>query len=589
LAVRSRLAVASTGWRHLARIGADCLLAARQEENPGKADGLRHAAAQMLLWAFGESPLHGPLAAEILSAPDLPLTECSRTALAAVAGLWRIPGSSGVSGEGGLAYFERLAARRDTPALANFLAGRIAQDPAGLFWREKALALALFAGEGEPELSALLSELALAHVEAIPGLAPVAANLRAQAAFLRGDVDACLAELAQVPNLGGCFGPGFAPARAGLALLAGSTSMAGCTPMAGESSALPHLFAALAAAPWQVGLALATADVLSGARCETAPLPAPTLILLYTWNKAADLNTTLASLFHSDLSGARVVVLDNGSTDETPQVLDAWEGRCGGALSRVTLPVNIGAPAARNWLAHCALHQPGGEAIESVLYMDDDVEVPPLGEGSWLGGLGAALARFPQAGVVGCKVVDHAAPRLIQNAAGQLVIPEGDAAEQSERPDPDFASRTPNPFRLCDAHLQGPDWGLFDWIGPCSSVTGCCHLFRRSWLESKAEQGGGFSLALGPSQYDDFERDLRMVRGGGFAVYTGHVRIRHRKRSGLSAQQGAAGANAAGNRYKMQTMHSRAEIAQYINSQAERLDAHLRSRLRHLDQAGDVT
>jgi GT2 family glycosyltransferase len=571
--LRRHLALASTGWRHLAQAGALCLGLARPEADPGEKRRLTALAADLLLWAFGENPLSGPLAAEILAAAreplGLPLPEASGAALAAVAENWRVPEAR----DGGLAYFERLAKLRDTEKLAGFLAGQVRKAPQALFWREKALALALYAGE--PEAKASLEDTALAGLEAVPALAPVAAALRGQAAFLRGDTSACLAALAA---LGGTFGPGFAPGRAGLALLASGENAA----------ALTHLFQALRAAPWQANLAQVAADAASGLRSALAPLPGPALVMLYTWNKAHDLDATLASLFASDLSvaggGARVMVLDNGSTDATPQVLDAWAERAGERLARLTLPVNIGAPAARNWLAAT----PEARAAETLVYLDDDVDLPSRHQDNWLGRLGAALMRHPEAGVVGCKVADHHAPHLLQNVAGHLVIPQ-DAAE--DRPDLDFQSLTPNPFRLSDAHLQGPDWGLFDFVSPCASVTGCCHLFRRTALDAPAAAGGGFSLALGPSQYDDFERDLRMLDSGANAVYTGHVRVRHRKRSGLSSLgagggQGAdaAGANAAGNRYKMQCLHPRADIARHMAAQAERLEAHQAGRLLLLDE-----
>jgi hypothetical protein len=169
--------------------------------------------------------------------------------------------------------------------------------------------------------------------------------------------------------------------------------------------------------------------------------------------------------------------------------------------------------------------------------------------------------------------------------AGHLVIPP-DASE--DRPELDFQSLTPNPFRLLDAHLQGPDWGLFDFIGPCASVTGCCHLFTRAALAAPFAQGGGFSLALGPSQYDDFERDLRMLSAGRHAVYQGHLRVRHRKRSGLAAQGAeAAASNANGNRYKMQTMHPRAEVAGFTSAQALLLGEAVARAFCALDRDGD--
>lgn len=560
--LRQRLTLASTGWRHLAQAGALCLGLARETAMASERQRLAVLAADLLLWAWGENPLSGPLAAEILSATDLPLPDASRAALTAVAAGWRFPEAR----NGGLAYYERLASRRDTEKLGAFLAGQISKDPAALFWREKALALSLYAGE--PEISLALESAALGGLSATPALAPVTAALKAQAAFLRRDTASCLEALAA---LGPGFGPGFAAARTGLALLAACE----------DQAALPHLFRALAAAPWQANLAQVAADAASGLRSELAPLPGPTLVMLYTWNKAADLDATLASLFASDLSvvegRARVLVLDNGSSDETPQVLDAWTGRAGENLLRTTLPVNIGAPAARNWLAAA----PEARTAQTLVYLDDDVDLP----GDWLLRLGAALRRSPEAGVIGCKVADHHAPHLLQNAAGHLVIPQ-EAAE--DRPDLAFQTLTPNPFRLSDAHLQGPDWGLFDFVGPCASVTGCCHLFRRAALDAAPAAGGGFSLALGPSQYDDFERDLRMLDFGAHAVYQGHLRVRHRKRSGLAGQGsgqdgGAAGANAQGNRYKMQCMHPRAEIAGHISAQAERLLAHQAARLRLLD------
>lgn len=567
--VRQRLQLSGTGWRHLALAGAQCLRLARAEGDADEQARLYALAADILLWAFGENPLSGPLAAEILGAADLPLSEAARAGLSAVAGRWRMPEAK----ESGLAYFERLAQRRDTQKLADFLAAQVAKEPAGLFWREKALALALYCGEAE--LSRALEATALGGLSALPGLAPAARVLSAQSAFLRGDAEFCLDELvSDLHPLQQAYGPAFAAARAGLALLA-----------AGEdAAALPLLRDCLRAAPWQAGLAQVAADAESGLRRQLAPVPGPALVLLYSWNKADDLDSTLASLAASDLSTAeggraRIMVLDNGSTDRTAQVLNAWAERLGDAFLRQDLPVNIGAPAARNWLAAT----PEARAAETLIYLDDDVQLPP----DWLHRLGAALRAHPDAGVVGCKVADHQAPHLLQNVAGHLVIPP-EAADN--RADVDFQSLTPNPFRLCDAHLQGPDWGLFDCISPCASVTGCCHLFRRQAFDAV----GTFSLALAPSQYDDFERDLRMLATGRAAVCQGHLRVRHRKRSGLASQgapgqAGEASSNAQGNRYKMQTMHSREEIAGFIAAQAQRLGEAAAGAFALLDRTGDPT
>jgi hypothetical protein len=45
------------------------------------------------------------------------------------------------------------------------------------------------------------------------------------------------------------------------------------------------------------------------------------------------------------------------------------------------------------------------------------------------------------------------------------------------------------------------------------------------------QESGGFSLVFSPSQFDDFELDLRMDLKGKLPVYNGHLAIRHVRRS----------------------------------------------------------
>jgi hypothetical protein len=78
-----------------------------------------------------------------------------------------------------------------------------------------------------------------------------------------------------------------------------------------------------------------------------------------------------------------------------------------------------------------------------------------------------------------------------------------------------------------------------------------------------------------------------MAASGRQALCQGHLRVRHRKRSGLAAQGtegGDASSNALGNRYKMQTMHPREEIAAIINAQARQLDRDAAAALALLDR-----
>lgn len=266
--------------------------------------------------------------------------------------------------------------------------------------------------------------------------------------------------------------------------------------------------------PWDTSLLLKAHDVASGVRSSVVSLDDPVDIFLYTFNKADDLDQTLGSLAESELSGARVTVLNNGSRDDTAQVISRWQDSFGADMfSSVTLPVNVGAPAARNWLMRAAR----SASHPWTLFLDDDALVPR----DWLGRLGAAVQAYPEAGVWGCKVVDAESPYSIQNA--------------DLHPRPDYAGNgEPPKGEMSDLHHQVYDIGGFDYLRPCASVTGCCHLFRTETLL----ESGDFDLRFTPSQFDDLDHDMRLVLANKLPVYQGHLAVRHMKRSGKLSEQG---------------------------------------------------
>jgi hypothetical protein len=121
-----------------------------------------------------------------------------------------------------------------------------------------------------------------------------------------------------------------------------------------------------------------------------------------------------------------------------------------------------------------------------------------------------------------------------------------------------------------------PDFGQFSYLRPAVSVTGCCHLLTRANLDS----AGLFDLRFSPSQFDDFERDLRSCTKGLYPLYQGHLRVRHVKRSGVVAgtspwQQ----ANIVGNLSKLRAAYSREQISGISKGGLERLKRDLESRL----------
>ncbi len=528
--VREGLLMGSVGKRHLISLASQGL-----STDPEKAT----LWLDMLLSAWSENPLDGSLAAVILASPLLEplISDNTRAALKAVADFWREPDN--------LSYFQRTAALRDYPKLRAFIQKQMEREPNNIFWRQKGAAFGLLEQDWDWVLSIL-------DLPAPEDIRPCLKTMAAQTLMLAGEGNKGLKFINENASI---FGPAQEAFLTGQALLA----------LDDREGAASNYNKALKTGPWRTSLALRLHDLKLGLDRKCADLEGGLSILLYSWNKGGELDETLKSIFESDLPKEdwRLIVLDNGSEDATPQVLDKWSQSFGtDRFMRIDLPVNIGAPAARNWL----MNLPEVRDSEFALYLDDDAVVPR----NWLGRLGAAVRVYPDAGVWGCKVSDHASPAVMQAADYHFLSPD------PSLPALDMSRSEPNPFRLSNLHLFGPDNGMFDYIRPCASVTGCCHLFRTSTLLDQ----GGFSLYLSPSQYDDMEHDLRLARKGLFAVYQGHLRVLHKKSTGAASRSSIREeSNALGNKYKMQAMHSREEISAAAAAERELLERDLLCKL----------
>ncbi len=498
--VRRLLLHGSVGRDHLVSV-ARLLPGIAAGAAPSQREQLLQLAQDVLLAAYDEAPLDGSLASLLLSSsapgwPGLPLPVAD--ALKAVANFWAPPGQEHL--------WWRATSLQERQSLVRQGLGA---EPRNLFWKLSAWNVAWPQADIE-QIDALLSEKFWPRT-----LLPVRHRFAAQAHLLRGDPHSALA------SLNACSLASFwddSGLRAECLLRMGRADEARDT--LGQS---------LLRSPWRVSQLLRLHDIECGLDTACAPVPGPVAILLYTWNKARELDETLASLAASGLGEARIWLLDNGSTDQTPQILAAWRERLGERLTVLRLPVNIGAPAARNWL----LSLPEVRRNPYLVFLDDDVTLPT----DWLPRLGAALAAVPQASVWGCRVVDEANPNVLQSVDLTPVPVEPGAP----------------PLALPGLHLGQPDFGQFSYLRPCVSVTGCCHLLR----EADIDTTGGFDIRFSPSQYDDLERDLRLGLAGGFAAYQGHLALRHKRRSGAAAERSAAElGNATANTHKLLTKHS---------------------------------
>lgn len=510
--VRRQLARGSVGRDHLVGLAGGLLplAAASGASGDGAGRGRLAALAQELLCsAWAANPLDGSLA-KLLAGQSLPhwprLPEQLSDTLAALANFWRPPADEDP--------WWTLADRAERRA---GLLSRLRAEPKNLFWKAEAWGQAWLRADWE------LAEEALRPESWPRTLAPVRLLASAQALLARGEA---LEALAPLDGLG-AFLPGGVPGVRAECLLR----------LGREAEAVDVLAAAVLRDPWRSSEMLRLSDLASGVSMETAPVPGSVAVLLYTWNKAGELDETLASLAASEFQDARLWVLDNGSADRTPEVLEGWRGRLGGRLTVLRLPVNIGAPAARNWL----LSLPEVRRHEFLVFLDDDVSLP----GDWLGRLGSAAVRFPGASVWGCRVVDEFNPLLLQS------VDYAPCAPRSQRDSSQLMA-------LPATHLGQPDLGQFSYLRPCVSVTGCCHLLR----EADIDRTGGFDIRFSPSQYDDLERDLRVFLGGGHAVYQGHLAVRHKRRSGAVAElKPAEIGSATANVRKLEAKHGEETLA----------------------------
>jgi GT2 family glycosyltransferase len=492
-------------WNQL-RLAGDALETAGQDRE------MLRAGLDLLLWAFLSRPLESSLAGPLLALhAKLPFAPSGL--LPALRALAALPAE--ISDPA----WDSVRDAEDPAAVARFIRPRLAAPGAGLAWLARAWDC--LAGLGAWDH---LAEL-LPAADLSGPLAPLGPRLAAEVSLYReGPEAARVAILALDPAL---WGPWREQRAARCAALLGD-----------RDAALSGLDTALARLPWHPNLLLSRHALAHPLPPAPVPTDARVAAAVYSWNNAARLGPTLAALEASDLGPARVLLLDNGSSDDTAALLDACADRLGRDRAEVVrLRVNVGAPAARNWL----LTLPAARCADWVAFLDDDALPPP----DWLGRLLAAGAAHPSAGAVGPKIVDAAAGSVLQSVDVHLTPPPAQGSHLE--------------FLDCLSGL--PDAGLFDYVRPCLSVTGCCHLLRRSALDA----AGAFDLRFSPSQLDDFERDLRAFLADIPCLYLGDLAVRHHHASALGLRQSAARQGITrGNLFKLGHLHPRESVERAV-------------------------
>lgn len=264
------------------------------------------------------------------------------------------------------------------------------------------------------------------------------------------------------------------------------------------------------------------------------PIPNPRVhVFIYTYNKVTELQETLRSLKKTEYDNYKVFILNNGSTDGTEGFIFSLKGKMFSEFKIINLPVNIGAPAARNWL----IHDPENRYADFVAYLDDDIILPP----NWLSEMIKTFENFPDAGVLGAKILFSGSPKVIQHTGGIITKKE------------DWINNI-------NAHSFEEDHGQHNRIVRKHYVMGCAQLYRREVFDV----AGGYDLRFSPTQFDEVEHQIRMRLYGYEAIYNGFIEVIHLLKTGLHLPDAALISREA-NRLKMLPLFSKEEISALVD------------------------
>ncbi|MEM9444968.1 MAG: glycosyltransferase [Verrucomicrobiota bacterium] len=210
-------------------------------------------------------------------------------------------------------------------------------------------------------------------------------------------------------------------------------------------------------------------------------------ILIVTRNNKAMLERTIDCLAQTDYPNFKVFILFNGAGDDSPEML--WEKRkqLPFEVNTLTTKVNIGLPAAMNWLV-------AETSSPLVARLDDDIQMGS----DWLKRLVEDLRQNRYAGAVGCKIVCEDDERKLLWADYRL---------------------WPRP----NTHQLEPDDGQFEHLVPTIANMGCCMLYRRKALE----KAGPIDIAFSPISWEDLEYQLTLRRVGYDVLFDGRVKVKH--------------------------------------------------------------
>ena len=215
-------------------------------------------------------------------------------------------------------------------------------------------------------------------------------------------------------------------------------------------------------------------------------------VIIVNWNRKTLLESCLLSLRGQRFRSFEIIVVDNGSTDGSRDLLAREEWR---DVRCITNETNLG---------FCAANNQGIAAAkgELIALINNDAEADP----GWLAALAEAARREPGYAMFASKIVSHDDPSVIDKV-GHLIYPDGQNRGRGS---------------------GEQDRGQYDQAEEVAWPDGCAALYRKSMLQ----RIGGFDEDFF-AYADDAELGLRAQSAGYRALAAPSALVRHRLGSTL--------------------------------------------------------
>lgn len=218
-------------------------------------------------------------------------------------------------------------------------------------------------------------------------------------------------------------------------------------------------------------------------------------ILILACNKSAYTRRCLTSLLDSSPLPFQIVLVDNGSSDDTPQIFADFATQAAQLniqVKSLRLNENLGAIVGRNR----GMDLMNGQYW---VFLDNDVVIRSR---NWLKRLRAELENNPHVGMVGPKLIYPLAPHNIQ-CAGCAVTPSGQVS---------FLGR---------GHARtAPE---FDHPKDCQTLISACWMMRADI----AKHIGPLDEQFSPVQFEDIDYCYRFRDAGWLCRYIPDVEMYH--------------------------------------------------------------